>query len=103
MKKIISMIIILLTLTGCVKMEVNMEIRKDKSMTLGIIQAINKSLMDEGYSTSDILEEEEKNNLEENGFRIESYSDNEMEYIANVIDNYYSNNHNKGKILVRGK
>ena len=33
MKKIISMIIILLTLTGCVKMEVNMEIRKDKSMT----------------------------------------------------------------------
>ena len=31
------------------------------------------------------------------------YSDNEMEYIANVIDNYYSNNHNKGKILVRGK
>ena len=31
------------------------------------------------------------------------YSDNEMEYIANVIDNYYSNNHNKGKILARGK
>lgn len=79
MKKTLLLIVILLTLTGCVKMEVNMEIRKDKSMTLGIIQAINKSLMDEGYSTSDILEEEEKNNLEENGFRIESYSDNEME------------------------
>ena len=31
------------------------------------------------------------------------YSDNEMEYIASVIDKYYSNNHNKSKILVRGK
>ena len=25
-----------------------------------------------------------------------------MEYIASVIDKYYSNNHNKSKILVRG-
>ena len=31
------------------------------------------------------------------------YSDNEIEYIASVIDKYYSNNHNKSKILVRGK
>ena len=31
------------------------------------------------------------------------YSDNEMVYIANVIDNYYSNNHNKSKILIRKK
>ena len=79
MKKIIPLIIILLTLTGCVKMEVNMEIRKDKSMTLGIIQAINKSLMDKGYSSSDILEDDEKKNLQENGFKIESYSENQME------------------------
>ena len=34
------------------------------------------------------------------GCKVNTY---EMEYIASVIDKYYSNNHNKSKILVRGK
>ena len=76
MKKIISMIIILLTLTGCVKMEVNMEIRKDKSMTLGIIQAANESLINQG--TADLLDEEEKKEFQESGYKIEDYKEKEM-------------------------
>ena len=33
-------------ITGCAKLEVGMNIKKDKSMTLGIIQAVDKSLLE---------------------------------------------------------
>ena len=75
-KEMISLIVILLTLTGCVKMEVNMEIRKDKSMTLGIIQAANESLINQG--TADLLDEEEKKEFQDAGYKIEDYKEKEM-------------------------
>lgn len=63
--------------TGCVKMEVAMDIKKDKSMTLGIIQAIDKSFMEESTSTT-ILTEEDKAKLKEKGFKIEDYTKDDM-------------------------
>lgn len=75
-KEMISLIVILFTLTGCVKMEVNMEIRKDKSMTLGIIQAANESLINQG--TADLLDEEEKKEFQDAGYKIEDYKEKEM-------------------------
>ena len=43
LKKIILSSIILLTATGCVKIEVSMDINKDKSMNLNLIEAVDKS------------------------------------------------------------
>lgn len=58
-------------------MEVAMDIKKDKSMTLGIIQAIDKSLMEQSTDTS-ILTEGDKTKLKEKGFKIEDYTEDDM-------------------------
>lgn len=76
-KRIIMLILLTLTITGCVKMEISMDINKDKSMNLGIIQAVDKSLL-EGADSSSLIDEEERKELEEEGFKIEDYSENNM-------------------------
>lgn len=78
MKRIIMLVMMLLTLTGCVKFEVSMDIKKDKSMTLGIIQAIDNSLMEGSENTTTILEEDEKKALEKAGYKVEPYSEDNM-------------------------
>ena len=60
-------------ITGCTKMEIGMNIKKDKSMTLGIIQAVDKSLLEQNTTTT-ILTEEDKIKLKEKGFKIEDYN-----------------------------
>lgn len=76
-KRIVMLILLTLTITGCVKMEISMDINKDKSMNLGIIQAVDKSLLEDADSSS-ILDEEERKKLEEEGFKIENYSESNM-------------------------
>ena len=78
LKKIILSSIILLTATGCVKMEVSMDINKDKSMNLNLIEAVDKSLKNSD-NTTEILEEEERKDLKAAGFTIENYSKDNME------------------------
>lgn len=78
MKKIRSLIILLvmtLLLTGCVKYNVNMEIRKDKSMDFKIIYAIDKSLL----QGKEAFDEKEVKQLKEKGFEVEPYSKDNME------------------------
>lgn len=58
-------------------MEVAMDIKKDKSMTLGIIQAIDKSLMEQSDNTT-ILTEEDKTKLKAKGFKIEDYTEDNL-------------------------
>lgn len=88
LKNIILLLIITLMTTGCMKLEVTIDIKKDKSMTFGMIQAIDKTLLEESDNTT-ILEETEKKELEKQGFNVEPYSENNMEgyKIIKSIDN----------------
>ena len=61
-------------LTGCVKFNANMEIKKDKSMRFSIIYAFNKSL----FNNQEILTDENKKELENKGFIISDYADDTM-------------------------
>lgn len=58
--------------TGCMKMNVEMEITKDKKMNLSIIQAVEKSSIEE---LSDIIDDSEIAEYEDNGFYVQKYSE----------------------------
>ena len=78
MKKLRSLIVLLvmtLLLTGCVKYNVNMEIRKDKSMDFKIVYAIDKSLL----QGKEAFDEKEVKQLKDKGFEVEPYSKDNME------------------------
>lgn len=72
-------------LTGCVKFNANMEIKKDKSMNFSIIYALDSSL----FGEQELLKESDKKDLKDKGFQVEDYSDNEMKgfKISRAIQN----------------
>lgn len=77
MKKLRSVVVLLvvtLLLTGCVKYNVNMEIRKDKSMNFEMIYAMNESLL-EG---KDVFDEKELKEVKDKGFKVEKYNKDNM-------------------------
>ncbi len=76
MKKIkyLLMILVICLLTGCVKYNVNMGIKKDKSMDFDITYAVNKTLLGD----QDLLEDENKREIESEGFTIKDYVDGDM-------------------------
>lgn len=63
--------------TGCVKMDVTMDIKKDKSMDLKITEAISNSLMQTKGNDS-ILSAKNKAKMEKEGYKVEKYSENGM-------------------------
>ena len=77
--KILIILLLMFSLTGCAKMDVTMEIGKDKSMNLVIIEAYDKSLLqsDEGLDDSDIsidfTGKDEVQKYETNGFYVQDY------------------------------
>ena len=78
MKKLKIMIIALLlaiVTTGCVKFNVNMDIKKDKSMDFTMIYAFDKSLIQNGNE----LKESDLEEVKKNGFTITRYSDGKFE------------------------
>ena len=56
-------------LTGCVKFNANMEIRKDKSMVYSIVYAVDSSL----FGDTEIISEDDKKEIEEQGYKVEPY------------------------------
>lgn len=77
MKKFKSLLLILvlpLILTGCVKYNATMDIKKDKSMDFSIIYAFNKSLMGD----SEMFSDDNKKELEKQGFSVSNYEDDNM-------------------------
>lgn len=76
MKKIkyLLLVSVLTLLTGCVKFNATMDIKKDKSMDFSIIYAFDTSL----FGSQDLLEESDKKDLESQGFIVEDYSQNNM-------------------------
>lgn len=63
-----------LALTGCVKYNANMEIKKDKSMNFDIIYAFDKTLI----QNNSILDESQIESLKEQGFDVKDYKEDSM-------------------------
>jgi hypothetical protein len=88
MKKIKNLLVICFMtflLTGCVKYNATMDIKKDKSMDFSIIYAFNSQL----FGDQEILDDDEIKDLEENGFSVTEYNENNMKgfTIAKSIKN----------------
>lgn len=76
-KKILSLsaiIMLLFTLTGCVKFNANMSINKDKSMKYSVIYAFDTTI----FGEQSIISSEDKNELIKKGYTIEEYSEGNM-------------------------
>ncbi len=76
-KKIFSTLFIFLmsvSLTGCVKFNANMDIKKDKSMDFSIIYAFDTSI----FGDEELLTNEDKKKIEEQGFSITDYKQDSM-------------------------
>lgn len=66
--------LLVISLTGCVKFNSTMEIKKDKSMDYKIIYAFDKSL----FGDQKILTSNDKKELENKGFTVSNYVDGNM-------------------------
>lgn len=78
MKKIRNLVILLVTtllLTGCMKYNVTMDIKKDKSMEFKIVYALDTSVLGEKASFSD----SDLKKMKDQGFEVEKYTDGTME------------------------
>ena len=81
MKKIRNLVMLLtvtLLLTGCVKYNVNMDIKKDKSMEFKIVYALDTSVLGEKANFSD----EDLKKMKEQGFEVSKYSDGTMKGVT---------------------
>ncbi len=70
--KLLLIVVMMVFLTGCMKMEVNMSIRKNKSMELDIISAVDKSLT-EGEGVTSSTDEKELEKWKKAGFSVTGY------------------------------
>lgn len=76
MKKIKYLLLctLVLILTGCVKFNANMDIKKDKSMDFSIIYAVDTSV----FGEQQVLDDDQKKELENQGFTVTDYSQGNM-------------------------
>ena len=68
------LILLVISLTGCVKFNSTMEIKKDKSMDYTVLYAFDKSL----FGDQEILTSDDKKELENKGFTVSNYVDGNM-------------------------
>lgn len=73
-KNLLLLIVVTTCLSGCVKFNAEMDIKKDKSMDFSVIYAIDTSV----FGEEEILNEEDIKELEKNGFKIIKYEQNNM-------------------------
>lgn len=81
MKKIRNLVMLLtvtLLLTGCVKYNVNMDIKKDKSMEFKIVYALDTSVLGEKANFSD----EDLKKMKDQGFEVSKYSEGNMKGVT---------------------
>ena len=67
-------LILMITLTGCVKFNANMDIKKDKSMNFSIVYAVDTTY----FGDEDLLEESDKKDLENDGYTVTDYLEGTM-------------------------
>lgn len=75
--KVLCLMLVVFMMTGCMKIQTNMTINKDKSMDFSLIYAVENSLLEQNGSES-LLEEDLVKKAEEQGFKAEEYSDGSM-------------------------
>lgn len=85
--KFLGVMIAVLLTTGCVKMEIGMDINKDKSMNLVITEAFNNSLLEQ--SEQEIFSADQVKEIEKQGFKAKEYADDSMSgyTFTKVIEN----------------
>lgn len=78
--KVFSMILMITLLTtGCVKMDINMSINKDKSMDFILIEAFNQQLLQQAGAGDEVtFKEEDLEDARKQGFKVEEYKDSSM-------------------------
>lgn len=74
-KYLIVVCLVMLFLTGCVKFNATMDIKKDKSMEFKIIYAFDKSI----FGDTSSLKEEDMSEAKKQGFTVTKYSEGNME------------------------
>lgn len=85
--KVLCIMLVVFMMTGCMKFNMNMTINKDKSMDLALTVALANSMM--GDTNSAIMDNSQIQQMEDNGYKVEEYSDNSMSgyTISTKIDN----------------
>ena len=73
--KFLTILFALFIMTGCVKFNTNLNVKKDKSMDFEVIYAVNKTY----FGNQQLLDEDAKKELEKNGFSVTEYKENELE------------------------
>lgn len=119
-KYVMMLTVMMFLLTGCVKFNANVEISKNKNMNMEVIYAIDSSLMSYMGGDGELLSDDDKKELEEEGFTVENYNqDNFTGYklvkkvrniddisttddisysISGLLDDYEANNKNMFKV-----
>ena len=77
--KVLLVVIMAFTLSGCVKFNQTMEIKKDGTMNYNLIYAANKSLL---QGQDNIFEEDDIKQLQEKGFTVTDYEDDKMKGVT---------------------
>ena len=77
--KVLLVVIMAFTLSGCVKFNQTMEIKKDGTMNYNLIYAANKSLL---QGQDNIFEEDDIKQLQEKGFTVTYYEDDKMKGVT---------------------
>ena len=75
--KVLCLMLVVFMLSGCMKMNMDMSIHKDKSMDLSVTVAVANSLLQQS-SDSTIMSEEDIKEAEDQGFKVKEYSDGSM-------------------------
>lgn len=81
MKKVFRVLILVcltISLTGCVKVNVNMDIKKDKSMDFAMIMALDSSYFDDSQMSDMSVSKEDLEEYKKNGFSVEDYTEGSM-------------------------
>ena len=97
-KYLVLLFTVTFLLTGCIKFNANMDIKKDKSMDFSIIYALDTSVFGEEKA----LKDSDKKDLEKQGFKVEEYANGTMkgfslskkikniDYVSSTADTKYS-------------
>lgn len=71
---VIGLLVIALSLSGCVKFDATMDIKKDKSMDFSVIYAVDTTY----FGNETLMDDESRSKLQKEGFFVEDYQDNKM-------------------------
>ncbi len=77
-KLIIGMLLVTVLLTGCMKMNLSMEIKDDKSMEFKMLYAIKKEILEQYTEEESLIDEESLESMKKAGFKLEDYDNGDM-------------------------